>query len=77
MVFNQHNNAHRTIIAGTTNSLQSVGLRVKLIVVLIVVSILFLGFKGLTGMQSASDSIESLYTKECNIRFVLDAYWKN
>ncbi|EJL8267018.1 methyl-accepting chemotaxis protein [Vibrio cholerae] len=63
MVSNQHNNAHRTIIAGTTNSLHSVGLRLKLIVVLIVVSILFLGFKGLTGMQSASDSIESLYTK--------------
>ncbi|EMV4497367.1 methyl-accepting chemotaxis protein [Vibrio cholerae] len=63
MVSNQHNNAHRTIIAGTTNSLHSVGLRLKLIVVLIVVSILFLGFKGLTGMQRASDSIESLYTK--------------
>lgn len=63
MVSNQHNNAHRTIIAGTTNSLHSVGLRLKLIVVLIVVSILFLGFKGLTGMQSASYSIESLYTK--------------
>ncbi len=63
MVSNQHNNAHRTIIAGTKNSLHSVGLRLKLIVVLIVVSILFLGFKGLTGMQSASDSIESLYIK--------------
>lgn len=63
MVSNQHNNAHRTIIAGTKNSLHSVGLRLKLIVVLIVVSILFLGFKGLTGMQSASYSIESLYTK--------------
>ena len=36
MVSNQHNNAHRTIIAGTTNSLHSVGLRLKLIVVLIV-----------------------------------------
>lgn len=63
MVSNQHNNAHHTIITGTTNSLRSVGLRLKLVVVLIVVSILFLGFKGLTGMQSASDSIESLYTK--------------
>lgn len=63
MVSNQHNNAHHTIITGTTNSLRSVGLRLKLIVVLIVVSILFLGFKGLTGMHSASDSIESLYTK--------------
>ncbi|MCO7065128.1 methyl-accepting chemotaxis protein [Vibrio paracholerae] len=63
MVSNQHNNAHHTIMTGTTNSLRSVGLRLKLIVVLIVVSILFLGFKGLTGMQSASDSIESLYTK--------------
>lgn len=63
MVSNLQNRAHRTIATGTTNSLHSVGLRLKLIVVLIVVSILFLGFKGLTGMQNASNSIESLYKK--------------
>ncbi|HGH6014562.1 TPA: methyl-accepting chemotaxis protein [Vibrio mimicus] len=57
------NSAHRKSAKSTTNSLHSVGFRLKLIVVLIVVSILFLGFKGLTGMQNASNSIETLYSK--------------
>ncbi|ENM5737689.1 methyl-accepting chemotaxis protein [Vibrio mimicus] len=63
MTSNLLNSAHRESAKSTTNSLHSVGFRLKLIVVLIVVSILFLGFKGLTGMQNASNSIESLYSK--------------
>ncbi|MEH0389024.1 methyl-accepting chemotaxis protein [Vibrio mimicus] len=63
MTSNSLNSAHRESAKSTTNSLHSVGFRLKLIVVLIVVSILFLGFKGLTGMQNASNSIESLYSK--------------
>ncbi|EOW2077928.1 methyl-accepting chemotaxis protein [Vibrio mimicus] len=63
MTSNSLNSAHRKSAKSTTNSLHSVGVRLKLIVVLIVVSILFLGFKGLTGMQNASNSIESLYSK--------------
>ncbi|WP_000205071.1 methyl-accepting chemotaxis protein [Vibrio sp. RC586] len=57
------NNAHRDRAKNTTNSLHSVSFRLKLIVVLIAVSILYLGFKGLTGMQNASHSIELLYSK--------------
>ncbi len=63
MTSNSLNSAHRKNAKSTTNSLHSVGFRLKLIVVLIVVSILFLGFKGLTGMQNASNSIETLYSK--------------
>ncbi|ENM5874734.1 methyl-accepting chemotaxis protein [Vibrio mimicus] len=63
MTSNSLNSAHRKSAKSTTNSLHCVGVRLKLIVVLIVVSILFLGFKGLTGMQNASNSIESLYSK--------------
>ncbi|TXY11495.1 HAMP domain-containing methyl-accepting chemotaxis protein [Vibrio mimicus] len=63
MTSNSLNSAHRKSAKSTTNSLHSVGFRLKLIVVLIVVSILFLGFKGLTGMQNASNSIETLYSK--------------
>ncbi|HFQ4863396.1 TPA: methyl-accepting chemotaxis protein [Vibrio vulnificus] len=44
-------------------SLHSVTFRLKLIVVLIVVSILFLGYGGLAGMRSAANTMDVLYGK--------------
>ncbi|MGL5429335.1 MAG: methyl-accepting chemotaxis protein [Vibrio sp.] len=42
-------------------SLHSVAFRLKLIVVLIVVSILFLGYEGLAGMRSAANTIDIMH----------------
>ncbi|QIL86589.1 methyl-accepting chemotaxis protein [Vibrio sp. HDW18] len=45
------------------HSLHSVAFRLKLIVVLIIVSILFLGYEGLAGMRSAANTIEIMHGK--------------
>ncbi|MEZ9594800.1 methyl-accepting chemotaxis protein [Shewanella sp. 10N.261.52.F9] len=49
--------------AGFASLCKSVRFQLKFIVFLTVISFLFLGYKGITGMQDAGDSIEQLHTQ--------------
>ncbi|PKH54207.1 methyl-accepting chemotaxis protein [Shewanella sp. Choline-02u-19] len=48
---------------GFIQQVRSVRFQLKLIVFLTVISFILLGYKGITGMQDAGDSIEELYTQ--------------
>ncbi|MCL1058999.1 methyl-accepting chemotaxis protein [Shewanella gelidimarina] len=48
---------------GLIQQIRSVRFQLKLIVFLTVISFILLGYKGITGMQDAGDSIEELYTQ--------------
>ncbi|MGS0692506.1 methyl-accepting chemotaxis protein [Shewanella sp. 30m-9] len=49
--------------ANVVSAFKSVRFQLKLIVFLTVISFLFLGYKGISGMQDAGDSIEKLYAE--------------
>jgi len=57
--------AQRPITSGSglMQQIKSVRFQLKLIVFLTVISFILLGYKGITGMQDAGDSIENLYSQ--------------
>jgi methyl-accepting chemotaxis protein len=61
----ENGSAQRSITqeAGLMPQIRSVRFQLKLIVFLTVISFILLGYKGITGMQDAGDSIEDLYSQ--------------
>ena len=60
---NNHNSTNGSQPAGFFQRIRQVKSQLKIIVFLTVVSFVFLGYKGVSGMQEAAASIENLYSK--------------